>query len=81
MIFNGTLSVYLICFNSVLLLVTFSSVFFGVYASFAGNGLIGSVLVYRFTRAATKDQTIHNSPQQLTTPKQRKNNGYSLVNP
>ena len=39
----------------------------------------GSVLVYRFTRAATKDQTIHNSYPM--TPEQRKNNGYSLVNP
>ena len=38
----------------------------------------GSVLVYRFTRADTKDQTIHNSKPM--TPKQRKNNGYSFVN-
>ena len=40
---------------------------------------LGSVLMYRFTRTATKDKTIHNS--YLMTPKQRKNNGYSLVNP
>ena len=39
---------------------------------------LGSVLMYRFTRAATKDKTIHNSYPM--TPKQRKNNGYSLVN-
>ena len=47
MIFNGMLPVYLICFHSVLLLtilVTFSSVFSGVYieiyASFAGNSFV-----------------------------------------
>ena len=39
---------------------------------------MGSVLVFRFTRADTKDQTIHNSYPM--TPKQRKNNGYSPVN-
>ena len=37
----------------------------------------GSFLVYQFTRADAKDQTIHNSKPM--TPKQRKNNGYSLV--
>ena len=43
------------------------------------NKTFGSVLEYRFIRAATKDQTIHNSYPM--TSKQRKNNGYSLVNP
>ena len=38
----------------------------------------GFVLVYRFTRADTKDQTMYNS--KAMTPEQRKNNGYSLVN-
>ena len=37
----------------------------------------GSVLVYRYTRADTKDQTIHYSLSM--NPKQRKYNGYSLV--
>ena len=39
----------------------------------------GSVdVVYRFTKADTKDQTIHHSKPM--TPKQRKNDGYSIVN-
>ena len=49
-----------------------------LWRSVPSEEVFGSVLVYRFTRADTKAQTIHNS--EPMTPKQRKNNPHSLVN-
>ena len=45
---------------------------------FKNRAAVGSILMHRFKRAATKEQTIHNSRPMI--PKQRKNNGYFLVN-